>query len=71
MRSASPKGKPPCPKCGAGWPTVQYFHEKGEITACCTHCAIQGRIQAVPIEEVPAHLEQERKRLEELEQANG
>lgn len=40
---------PPCPKCGAGPPTVQCFWEtsvwEGKYKiAVCTHCAIQAKI---------------------------
>lgn len=36
---------PPCPKCGAGYPTVQTFEdEDGKRVVVCTHCRIMANL---------------------------
>jgi len=34
----------PCPKCGAGWPTVQAMRDGNAIVCVCSHCGIEGTI---------------------------
>lgn len=35
-----PRQIPPCPKCGRGFPTVQFLAAEKKLV--CTHCGIQG-----------------------------
>lgn len=45
------KNLPPCPNCGAGYPTVQLLRKGKDRILCCTHCAISGKMVKVPAEE--------------------